>query len=105
MEKYKIKWTSRAIKDLRKVYLFYTEQIGEAKAFDLIQILLKKVDVLSDERFVKMGAVDEQFSHLQREYRKLIEKNIKITYRLSSTKNQVYINRIFDTRQNPAKNR
>jgi len=105
LETYEIVWTSRATKDLRKVYDFYTDQIGEEKAFTIIQSLLDKVDVLSDARFVKIGAVDEEFKHLKRQYKKLIEKNIKITYRLSTNKSVVYINRLFDTRQNPIKNK
>lgn len=102
METYEINWTSRAKKDLRKVYNFYTESIGEEKAFEFITMLLEQVDILSDGKFVKIGAVDEEFKHLKREYKKLIESNIKITYRLSNSRNIVYINRIFDTRQNPS---
>jgi plasmid stabilization system protein ParE len=105
LETYEIVWTSRAAKDLRKVYDFYTHQIGEEKAFEIIQHLLNKVEVLSDARFVKIGTVDEEFKHLKRHYKKLIEKNIKITYRLSKNKPTVYINRLFDTRQNPSKNK
>jgi hypothetical protein len=52
-----------------------------------------------------MGAVDEEFKHLKKQYKKLIGRNIKITYRLSLTKYVVYINRVFDMRQNPSKNR
>lgn len=57
METYKINWTTRATKDLRKVYNFYTELIGEEKAFELIMKILKRVDYLSDERFVKMEGI------------------------------------------------
>lgn len=105
METYEINWTSRSKKDLQKVYNFYTELIGEEKAFELITTLLERVDVLSDRKFEKIGAVDEDFKHLKREYKKLIESNIKITYRLSSSKDIVYINRVFDTRQHPSKNK
>ena len=105
METCEVVWTSRATKDLRKVYDFYTKQIGEEKSFELIQRLLDKVDLLSDKRFVKIGAVDEEFKHLKREYKKLIAQDLKITYRLSTNKSIVYINRVFDTRQNPIKNR
>ncbi len=66
MEAYEVVWTSRATKDLRRVYDFYTDQIGEEKAFAIIQSLLDKVDVLTDARFVKIGAVDEEFKHLRR---------------------------------------
>jgi plasmid stabilization system protein ParE len=105
LETYEISWTFRAAKDLRKVYDFHTEQIGEEKAFELTQNVLNRVDALSDKRFVEMGAIDEQFKHLKRTYKKLIERNIKITYRISEKKPIVYINRVFDTRQNPNKNK
>jgi len=105
LETYEIVWTARAIKDLRKVYDFYTEQAGEEKAFEIIQRILNKVDLLSDKRFIKMGATDEEFKHLKRHYKKLIDQNIKITYRLSKVNPIVYINRVFDTRQNPIKNK
>ena len=105
MERYEIKWTSRAKKDLRKVYHFSCELAGEDKAFELIIQILARVDILSDSRFIHSGSIDEQFSHLHHKYKKLIEKNIKITYRLSKTKPVVYINRVFDTRQNPFKNK
>jgi len=105
LETFEINWTSRAVKDLKKIYHFYTEQIGEEKSFRLVNSLVDKVDVLSDGRFSKVGAVDDEFTHLKRQYKKLIFKNIKITYRLSSSKSVIYIIRVFDTRQNPLKNR
>lgn len=105
MEKYEINWTLRAVRDLRRIYHFQTEFMGEEKAFDLVQLILKKVDVLSDKRFSGIGAVDEEFSHLKRQYKKLIVKNLKITYRLNKSRRVIYINRVFDTRQNPAKNK
>jgi hypothetical protein len=52
-----------------------------------------------------MGVIDEEFKHLKRDYRKLIEGDVKITYRLSTSKPVVYINRIFDARQRPSKNK
>ncbi len=59
METYEIKWTSRAKKDLRKIYEFYIELAGEEKAFEIITVLLERVDILADAKFVKMGAKDE----------------------------------------------
>ena len=105
MENYEIIWTSRAASDLKKVFHFYTGIIGEQKAYDLILLLFEQVDRLHDRRFVKMGSVDQEFEHLKRDYRKLIEGEIKITYRYSISKQTIYINRIFDTRQNPSKNK
>lgn len=105
MEKYEINWTSRAKKDLREIYDFYCEAINEEKAFEIVIAVLKRVDLLSDSKFARMGSIDEEFKHLKRKYRKLIEKHIKITYRLSESQPIVYINRVFDTRQQPSKNK
>lgn len=104
METYEINWTSRAKKDLRRVYDFYMKAIGEEKAFEIIENVLGRVELLSNDKFVRIGAVDEDFRHLKHQYKKLIEKDIKITYRLSTSKPLVYINRVFDTRQHPSKN-
>jgi plasmid stabilization system protein ParE len=105
LEANEIIWTSRASKDLKKAYHFYTEIIGEQKAFDLILLLLERIDLLSDIRSSKLGAIDDEFAEMKRDYRKLIEGDIKLTYRLSTSKPIVYINRIFNTRQNPLKNK
>lgn len=105
METFEINWTSRAKKDLRKVYDFYSKSINEEKAFEIVTNVLKRVDLLSDNKFARMGAIDEEFKNLKRKYKKLIEKDIKITYRLSESQPIVYINRVFDTRQHPSKNK
>ena len=105
MAAFEIKWTFRAKKDLRKVYEFYSRSTVEAKAFEIISNLLERIDLLSNPKLAKMGVEDEQFKHLKHRYKKLIEKDIKVTYRLSTSKSIVYINRIFDTRQHPSKNR
>lgn len=105
MEAYEISWTIRATKDLRKIYNFNIGLIGEEKAFGLILLLLERVDMLSNQKFVRMGAVDEEFKHLKRGYKKLIEGDFKITYRINTAKPIIYINRVFDTRQDPRKNR
>ncbi len=82
---------------------FYGELYGEEKAKEIAYKIHKRASVLSEEKYVKTGAIDESFSHLKHEYRKLIEGYCKITYR--EGKNKVYIVRIFDTRQNPNKNK
>ena len=105
MEENQIIWTKRAANDLKQTYNFYCEILGEQQAFDLILKVIARVEVLSNKKFSKLGAIDEEFVDLKSEYRKLIEGDIKITYRLSASKPAVYINRIFDTRQNPSKNR
>lgn len=105
MEKYEITWTSRAKKDLHKNYKFNTELNGEEKAFDIVTTVIRRIDALSDPRFVEMGPVDEDFRHLKRGYKKIIVGHLRITYRLSKNKPVVYINRVFDSRQHPSKNK
>ncbi len=67
--------------------------------------MVDRVGELENPDFVYLetGSVDEYFAHLKKQYRKLIEGNYKITYREGKTK--IYINRIFDTSQNPNKNK
>ena len=98
-------WTERALKDLKKINEFNSELLSEEKALKITQQIVDKVEILEDYNFdyTEIGAKDESFSHLKKEYRKLIEGNYKITYREGMSK--IYINRIFDTRQNPNKNK
>ena len=86
-------WTTRALKDLEKTTRFNESLYGFTKA----------IEILENSNFSEIGSVDEDFLHLKRKYRKLIHLHCKITYRESQTK--IYINRVFDTWQNPNKNK
>ncbi len=96
-------WTARSVKDLEKVTRFNAELFGFKKAIEFALAIRKHTEVLESENFKEIRAIDEGFSHLKREYRKLIHHHCKVTYREGTTK--IYINRIFDTRQNPNKNK
>lgn len=98
-------WTTRAIKDLEKVTRFNALLYGFDKAVQIALKLQKGTEILENTKynFSEIGAVDIEFIHLKRNYRKLIDGHCKITYREGKTK--IYINRIFDTRQNPNKNK
>ena len=100
-----IVWTKRALRDLRKIYEFNAELSGEEKSHELISSIVNRIDILQDEKFTSIGSLDESFKHLKRDYRKLLEGHHKVTYRESKDQSRIYINRIFDTRQNPNKNR
>ncbi len=97
-------WTKRALNDLRKAYDFNSVIYGEEKSFAIIKKIVEKIELLKDKRLTEIGSVDTDFNHLNFEYRKLIVGYSKITYRLGFDKTKVYINRIFDTRQNPLEN-
>jgi hypothetical protein len=84
---------------------FYAELYGEEKSKEIANNIFLKVQLLESENvdLTNVGAIDEQFSHLKHQYRKLIDKYCKITYREGQTK--MYVVRVFDMRQNPNKNR
>tara|TARA_B100000929_G_scaffold288711_1_gene277764 strand:+ start:10964 stop:11287 length:324 start_codon:yes stop_codon:yes gene_type:complete len=98
-------WTSRATKDLEKTAQFYLELYGKEKALNILTQIRKSTEILEKHcgDFSKIGAKDENFAHLKRNYRKLISHNCKITYRVG--KQYIYVIRVFDTRQNPSKNK
>ncbi len=96
-------WTSRALKDLEKVTRFNAMLFGFEKAILIALELRESTEILESSNFKEIGAVDEDFVHLKHEYRKLIHYHCKITYR--EGKSKIYINRVFDTRQNPTKNK
>jgi plasmid stabilization system protein ParE len=98
-------WTKRALNDLRKAYDFNTEIYGEEKSFAIVQKIISKVELLKDQRFEGIGLIDEDFRHLIYEYRKITVGYLKVNYRVGFDNTTVYINRIFDTRQNPKKNK
>ena len=95
-------WTTRALSDLNKVMKFNTNLYGSAKSAKIISELIDRTEILQLEKFRKIGSIDEAFANFKYEYRKIFQNHCKITYREGKT--QVYITRIFDTRQNPNKN-
>lgn len=96
-------WTNRAFKDLEKVTRFNIKLFGFNKAIEIAKEIQETTEILELNDFNQIGAADEDFIHLKFEYRKLIHHHCKITYR--EGKDRIYINRIFDTRQNPNKNK
>jgi plasmid stabilization system protein ParE len=100
-----VELTSRALKDLQKIRGFNDVLYGIPKSKEIINTVFKTIEILEipDFDFTEIGSIDEDFVHLKYEYRKLIENHYKITYR--KTKSKIYVVRVFDTRQNPNKNK
>lgn len=98
-------WTTRATKDLEKTTKFYIKLYGAKKAGEIATKLRKCTEILEQEGVdtAKIGSIDESFLHLKHTYRKLTKEHCKITYR--EGKSRIYIVRVFDTRQNPNKNK
>ena len=100
-----VQLTSRALKDLQKVRGFNDLLYGVSKSKKIINTIFETIEILEnpDVDFTEIGAIDEDFVHLKYDYRKLITSHYKITYRKNKSKK--YVVRIFDTRQNPNKNK
>ena len=100
-----VQLTSRALKDLQKIRDFNDTFYGVPKSKEVIESLFKLMEVLENPiaDFTEIGSIDDDFIHLKYEYRKLIDGYYKITYRKS--KQNIFVVRVFDTRQNPRKNK
>ena len=98
MEK-KIIWTAQAKGDLRKIYLFNTLALNEKSAFKLIENIIKKTEGLS--KTISGGTRFLSDINPIIPYQKLVFKHYLIIYRIEG--NSVFINKIFDSRQNPKK--
>jgi plasmid stabilization system protein ParE len=98
-KKVEIFWTEKAKSDLRDIYNFLVSEIEEKKAFSIIQIISSRTSQLA--LFPESGSLEPYLLHLKRPYRRLIEGNYEIIYRIAN--DYIYINRIFDSRQNPKK--
>ena len=100
-----VELTSRAIKDLNKIKSFNKALFGEEKAEFIIDKIFSHLKILESPNIdlKKVGGIDESFLKLKRTYRNLFLDYYKITYREGKTK--IYIVRVFDTRQNPNKNK
>ncbi|AUS06966.1 type II toxin-antitoxin system RelE/ParE family toxin [Pseudotamlana carrageenivorans] len=100
-----VKWTKRALKDLNKISIFNVKRMGKQKALAIAHNIIDASKILENTAydFENIGSVDEAFDHLKLEYRKIFYKNYKITYRNGKTK--IYITRVFDSHQNPNKNK
>lgn len=97
--KYVIVWTAKSKMDLLGIYNYLCTKIEEPKAFEVIERIVEKVDLLSTMPL--LGQKEPLLAKLKRDYRRLLEGNYKIIYNFR--KDTIYVNRIFDTRQNPEK--
>ena len=93
----KIIWTNPAIDDLSEIFLFLEVTINTDKAEEITTKLYKRVDDLL--KFSEMGTISYDRYGIKSDYRYLVEKPYKIIY--SVINNIVYIETIYDTRQDP----
>lgn len=91
-------WTESSISDFSIIISYYSEfsiAIAEKITFNIFERTSQLI------KHPKSGQKEILLGKLKFEYRYLIEGNYKIIYRIE--KQTIYIERIFDTRQNPTK--
>ena len=94
-----IVWTKAALRDLQEIYEFNISPLGEAKAFALVEAIRDKADLLYQPVVGSTRFVSTRYP--ERNYQKLVVGPYLLIFRQIGQ--VVFVNRIFDSRQNPSK--
>lgn len=95
----KIIWTDFAIKNLKEIFDYYSDKANKKIAHKIRKEILSTTKQLIKNP--ESGQLEFNLEKLNQNHRYLISGNHKIIYRIDE--NQIIINDVFDTRQNPVK--
>ncbi|MES2139639.1 MAG: type II toxin-antitoxin system RelE/ParE family toxin [Bacteroidota bacterium] len=95
----KIRITQKAEEGLKEIYQYYKREASITIARRIKDSILERIKILKD--YKELGPIDEHLKFLNLSHRKLTEGNYKIVYRIE--KNIIYITDIFDSQQDPDK--
>lgn len=95
----KIIWTDFAIENLKDIFDFYLENANKKVAHKIRKRILNSTNQLKINP--ELGPIEIYLESLNKNHRYLVIDNYKVIYRVFE--NQVIINDVFDTRQNPVK--
>ena len=95
----KIIWTDFAIENLKDIFDFYLENANKKVAHKIRKRILNSTNQLKINP--ALGPIEIYLESLNKNHRYLVIDNYKVIYRVFE--NQVIINDVFDTRQNPVK--
>ncbi len=84
-----------------KIFNYYKENAGLTVAQKLVTGIVKETAKLQKQPTI--GQKEDLLENTIREFRYFVYKSYKIIYWVNSTKNQVEIFDVFDSRQNPIK--
>jgi len=94
-----IVWTDFAISNLKDIFDYYPTKANKKVAHKIrIQILKSSKQLKNNPN---SGLIEPNLIRLKKNHRYLVSGNYKLIYRI--TDNQIIINDVFDTRQNPSK--
>ena len=98
MSSYSIIWTKSALNDLDKIINFISK-VSFILAQEVAFRILARARQLKD--FPLSGQIESALQKSKYEYRFILQGHSKLIYRIENK--IIYIERIFDTRQNPRK--
>lgn len=95
----KLIWTDFAIRNLKDIFDQYAAKVNKKVAHKIRRQILQ-----SSKQLIKnpnSGPIEPNLTLLKKRHRYLVIGNYKLIYRIID--NQIIINDVFDTRQNPSK--
>ncbi|AFU67830.1 plasmid stabilization system family protein [Psychroflexus torquis ATCC 700755] len=92
-------WTDFAIKNLKDIFDYYSTEINKKIAHKIRREILQSTNQLKNNS--ELGQIEFNLEKLEQNHRYLVCGNYKVIYRVFE--NQVIINDVFDTRQDPEK--
>ncbi|QXP59223.1 type II toxin-antitoxin system RelE/ParE family toxin [Olleya sp. HaHaR_3_96] len=95
----KIVWTDFAIRNLKDIFDYYAIEVNKKLAHKIRKQILK-----SSKQLLKnpnSGPIEPNLTILNKNHKYLISEHYKLIYRIVG--NEIIINDVFDTRQNPNK--
>ena len=95
----KIVWTNFAVKNLKDIFDYYSTKANKKVAHKIRRQILKSSKQLKNNP--NSGQIEQSLKTLKENHRYLVSGTYKLIYRIMD--NQVIINDVFDTRQNPSK--
>ena len=98
-EEREVVWTRAALSDLRAIYEFNISLLGEEKAFELVDLIRQKADMLYQPVIGSTRFISRR--HPERNYQKLVIAPYILIFRQIGQ--VIFVNRIFDSRQDPNK--
>ncbi len=95
----RIIWTVFAIENLKDIFDYYSIKASNKTAHKIRKQILSSTKQLLNNP--ESGQLEFNLEKLKQNHRYLVSGNYKIIYRINN--NQIIINDVFDSRQNPVK--
>ena len=92
-------WTNPAKEDLYSIYNFVSDSISEQKGYETVKKIVSIGRVL-EKKFVAASRYRSKIDP-EKDYRKLVWKHYLIIFKQEGQ--MIFMNRVFDARQNPEK--